>query len=320
VTTAAPPAPSPSAPAPRPARRWPGRVAALATVLMFGAGSLLLADWLRERSAVDERLEHALSRRSGAALDAKAAPEVDPRMATWLDPAVRYGPARRMPFGRDRALFAVGTSTEGPQEVFPRLLGRMAAGFDAKAVDSVVRAGPSAVVALRLSASIGRIPGGASLVRLPPDVASIRRGIVRTEPGVVVLALEGHERWQYLTFYFPEGLDLDALIRSSRADPRVLDALGPAAGEVLQPALTFSGEDRMGGPSTVICKARGRAGAAIDKVADSLARRGWRDAEQGLEERRVGARVMAGPDATVWMTTVDREQMDGMVTVLIGPP
>ena len=29
---------------------------------------------------------------------------------------------------------------------------------------------------------------------------------------------------------------------------------------------------------------------------------------------------MTGPDATVWMTTVDREQLDGMVTVLIGPP
>ena len=65
-------------------------------------------------------------------------------------------------------------------------------------------------------------------MRLPPDIESIRRGILRTEPGVVVLALEGHDRWQYLTFYFPRGLDLDALIRIVAGPSSRLDALGPA--------------------------------------------------------------------------------------------
>ena len=297
-----------------------GRVAALVSVGLFGAGSLLLSDWLRDRSAVDERVAHGLTERPEPLPALEAAQDVDPRMRIWLDEKVRYGPARLLAFGRDRAWFAVGTTTEGPLEVFPRVLGRVAAGFDAKAADAVLREGPSASVALRLSASIGTIPGGASLVRLPPDVAAIRRGNVRTEPGVVVLAIQGLDLWQYLTFYFPQGLDLDALIRTSRPSPHVLDALGPSVEGALEPALSFSGEGRASGPSTVLCRARGRTGEAIDRVANSLSRRGWRDAEEGIEGRRSTARVMTGPDATVWMMAADRNQLDGMVTVLIGPP
>ena len=216
MTAAAPPPPTAtSAPvAPRPARRWPGRVAALLTVGLFGAGSLFLSDWLRDRSAVDARIEEGLTGRQVPLLATEPAQDADPRMTPWLDANVLYGPARRLAFGRDRAWFAAGTSAEGPQQVFARLLGRVAAGFDAKAVEAVVREGPSAAVALRLSASIGRIPGGASLVRLPADTAAIRRGNLRTEPGVVVLALEAMDHWEYLTFYFPKGLDLDALIRT----------------------------------------------------------------------------------------------------------
>ena len=308
-----------------PARRWPGRVAALLAVALFGASGVLLADWVSDRDRVAERLEQGAPHAVEEDLARGTAPEPAPdaRMAPWLDGSATYSPARRVAFGRDRAWFTVGTSTATPDEVFARRMASWASAVDAAALEGVAKAGPSAAIGMRLAASVATIPGGASLMRLPPDPLAARRGLLRTEPGGVILALAGHGRWEYLTFYFPEGLDLDALIheaRSSKTGPRVLDALGPEAIEALEPALSLGGDDRTGAPTTVLCRAHGPAGAAIDRVAGGLVGRGWRDATEGAEARDPGTRVLTGPDATVWMATADREQTGGLVTVLIGPP
>lgn len=318
-------APKASEPVRPPARRWPGRVAAILSVGLFGGAGLMLADWVRDRGRVSERLEHGTSveapRRAPAAEPKEREP--DPRMATWLDGGVTYGPSRRVGFGRDRAWFTVGTSREAPDVVFARRMTAWAMAIDATAFEGMVKAGPSAAVALRLSASVAVIPGGAALVRLPPDASASLRGALRTEPGGVILASSRRGRWEYLTFWFPEGLDLDALLReakSSKTAPRVLEAIGPEALAAFEPALSLSGEGAEGGPATVLCRARGPAGAAIERVASGLSGRGWRDAEQGVKDRDSGTRVLTGPDATVWMATADPSQVGGLVTVLIGPP
>ena len=105
-----------------------------------------------------------------------------------------------------------------------------------------------------------------------------------------------------------------------KASTKALAPLGPEALSDLEPALSLGVDGRSDGASTVLCRSIGRAGGAIERVAASLSRRGFKDAEDGVKQRSAGTRVLAGPDATIWMTTADREQEGGLVTVLIGPP
>jgi hypothetical protein len=276
-----------------------------------------LADWLRERAD--------LGRPAGSARSAGTRPPADvvardPRMEPWLDPKVVWGPTRRTTFGKDTALLVTGSSPDGPALVFERRLVELAQGLGTSGLVEAVRAGPSAAAALRLNATVSNGPICAALVRLPPDVRGAVKGTLKTEPGVVILAFRAPDRWDYVTFWFPDGLDLTALARETAPPPQVLKPLGPEAERSLVPTLALGGEGATRGSKTILCRSQGPAGAAIDRVATSLLHRGWRDAEAHVEEKTPGARVLTGPSGTVWMATTDGERTDGLVTVLVEAP
>jgi hypothetical protein len=172
---------------------------------------------------------------------------------------------------------------------------------------------------MRLRATVSNGPVAASLVRLPPDAARSVGGALRTETGAVVLAFRADPGWDYLAFWFPDGLDLAALATGPAPSPRVLSALGPEAQDALTPSLALGGDER-GRGATILCRSKGPAGDAIAKVAGALERRGWRDVETDPTRRTPGARALTGPEGTVWMATSDVDRPDGLVSVLVEAP
>ena len=196
-------------------------------VALFGWGSLLLADWLHDRETLGAGSAAGVGAR-GASPAYRTVPR-DPRMKPWLDKSVAWSPTRKTKFGKDTALLATGSSVEGPGEVFVRLLESLAEATDARSARESLRREPTAAAALRLNATVSNGPICASLVRLPLDAAAAAGGRLRTEPGAVVLAFRAQARWDYVTFFFPAGLDLDALVRDSAPPPRSIEVLGSEA-------------------------------------------------------------------------------------------
>lgn len=319
---AAPPRPAATVPA-RPARRWPSRVLAAASVVLFAAGALRIGAWLRERR---ELAEHVASpRRRDAATAAPAIVPADPRMAAYLPATVRFGPVRRMPFGRDEAYFAAGPSRTPPGTVFGEILRRFEPASDPASLRRAIEQGPSALAGLRTAPTIGKFPGGVSLVHLPASSAAAERAgpdadveRLATEPGGVVLAFDYGDRFEYAVFFFPSGLDVEAFTRAATPRPDALAALGPEAVDALSPELRL-GADGRGELVTTLCRAKGPAGAAMERVAKGLARQGYKELA-GVRPSEDGAdadvvRVLEGPRGTIWLTTSEREVDGGLVTV-----
>lgn len=315
------PSSAPAAPAtaaPRPVRRWPSRLAAVASLALFAGGALRVAHWMRERRELSETLAAPKQVvRTGRGVPFFVEP--DPRMRDYLVPSARFGPVRRMPFGKDPALFASGSSRARPEVVFAEILKAWAPAQTPQSLEQAVREGPSAVGLLRLRASVESFPDGAALVRLPPAPAALEDGRLRLEPGGVVLGWDYGTKWEYVVFYFPEGLDLDAFTSTTAPPADSIAVLGREGRETLVPELRVGG-DEPGEPSTVLCRARGPAGAALDRVAAGLAARGFQDVAgshvEGEEEQVV--RILEGPKGTIWLTTTERAQDGGLVTVTMA--
>ncbi len=290
---------------------------------LFAAGALRIASWLRERRELAEHV--ATPRRHDAAKAASFFVEADARMQAYLPSSVRFGPVRKMPFGSDTAYFAAGPSKTPPGTVFGEILRRFEPATDPASLRRAVAQGPSALGALRTAPTIGKFPGGVSLVHLAPAPVATSADPdadpehLATEPGGVVLAFDyGDDKWEYAVFFFPDGLDVETFTRTTTPRPDALAALGPEGAEALAPELRL-GADGRGELVTTLCRAKGPAGAAVDRVAKGLAKQGYkelagvRSADDGGEADVV--RVLEGPKGTIWLTTSEREVEGGLVTV-----
>jgi len=299
------------------------RVLAVVSVALFATGSLWIASWLRERRELSEAL--ATPHAHDAATSAPFFVEPDPRMRAYLASSVRFSRVRRMPFGADTAYFATGSSKSPPGTVFGEILRHFEPATDPASTRRAIAQGPSALAALRTAPTIGKFPGGVSLVRLAPAPVATSADPeaelehLATEPGGVVLAFDyGDDKWEYAVFFFPEGLDIETFTRTTAPRPDALAALGPEAVDALAPELRL-GTDGRGELVTTLCRAKGPAGAAVDRVAKGLAKRGFRElagrrsADDGLDDDVV--RILEGPRGTIWLTTSEREVDGGLVTV-----
>ena len=319
MTSAVPPSP------PRAVRgRLVSRVLAVASVVLFGGGALLLARGLRHRGASEVDLGGARSSTAGAGAQPARPAAPDVRLDAWLDPSVDFGPPRETRFGPAKALAFSGASSAGPEDVFGRMLARWGGTVDARTLRAAVEMGPSAAAALRLQATVGRWEGGAFLLRMPVEATA--DGRLRLEPGGLLFAFAAPHGWDYVGFYFQDGLDLDALLGDARAKPGP-DALSPIPPEGvagLEPVLSLDGFADVGsragrGPRSVVCRAHGEAGDAVDRAAASLEAAGYRTLSR-VGDPPQDARALAGPAATVWIATPDRRRAGGPVTIMVGPP
>ena len=298
------------------------RLMAAGTVGLLLAAGLLLADWLRAREQVGAGLNATLTEARGQGLEDVPESAFDPRMDGWMPGTVGFSQPRLTSFGDDRALFSAGPSLAPPEEVFGAVVARMERGVTEEAARRALAMGPSAMAALRMQVTAGLFPGGAFLLRLAPRLDEVQAGRLRLEPGGVMLAWQvAAERWEYVLFYFPDGLDLDAFIRRFGAPERALEPLGPVARHYLEPTLQLDpaawGTPDAAGPRTVICKARGTPREAISQATRELEERGWllvppRGAEDG------SMAVLEGPGGSIWIATSEPEVTGGLVTVLFG--
>jgi len=275
---------------------------------LFLAGALLLADWLRSRDAAFAPQVVPQSPRAAVEM------VTDPRIEPFLGGGVAWGPARADRFGRSPAVFVVGHDERGPKEVFARML---EGGWDDEARRAVLRAGPSAAVALRAQATVGMMPSGAFLVRIAPDLDAARAGRLLTEPGAVTLAFKKTVGWDYVTWAFPEGLDLDGIPATLRAPPQSLTPLEGATDRLLDPLLAFGAGAK--GPQTILCRAYGKPADAVRDVARRLERLGWlrRYGAEREEENRV-VRVLERGRHEVWLAAADAAGAGGMVSVMLS--
>ncbi len=288
----------------------PGNVVLMAlTGALFAAGAVMMAGWLRDR---------------GTALDAAPPPpppqarsvvtRLDPRVEAFLGGGVSWGPEKRDWFGPSPAVLVSGHAEASPREVFRAMVGEP---LDDEAVQAAIRKGPSAAVALRSQLTIGVMPQGAFLLRLAPDLDAARHGRLATEPGAVTLAFPAASGWDYVTWVFPRGLSLDGLPDAYRAPPRALDDLGAAAVARLEPVFQVNAGVG-GGPRTVLCRARGRAGDAVSEVAGALIGTGW-TSRYGEEHHEGGlVRVLEDGRRQVWLAAADEDQDGGLVSVVVG--
>ena len=282
-------------------------LAVVVTGALFLAGALLLADWLRDRDAA-----------FGIATPRAEPPRVldqalDPRVEAFLGGGVAWAPPRLDHFGPSPAALVVGHDLRAPKEVFARMLG---GGWDDEARRAALRAGPSAAVALRTQATVGVMPTGAFLVRMPPDLAAAAEGRLRTEPGAVTLAFPAARGWDYVTWAFPEGLDLDGLPAAFRAPPQVLTPLDGAADHLLEPVFAFGGDGV--GPRTILCRAQGGTGDVVREVAARLRSRGWvRHYASDAQDMRA-VRVLRHGQQEIWLTAASTGKTGGMVSVMLS--
>lgn len=317
MTAVPAPAPAPSPP-PRKGRVF-DRVSAVAAVLLFGAGAFLVAGWLRDRNAVQGGPEREYATAAPPADREVPAPPVDPRMEEWMDKAVNWGPLRAVSFGHHLSWFTAGPSHEHPAAVFGRALKRWQQQMTDEMRRRTIEAGPSAAVALRLQATTGSLPQCAFLVRMPLDAEAAKKRKLRTEPGGVALAFPARGDWEYVLFWFPAGMDFDDLAPEFKPEPGVLAVLGPEA-DLLDPRAVLRASPGAAGGATVLCRSRGPAGAAIDRLVSGLESRGWHGIVGSRREGLERAVALTGPRESVWIDTADRDADGGLVTVVLGNP
>ncbi len=305
---------------------WASRVLAVLSIFLFAAGSLMLADALRGR---DETSARVAAVQAGKAQPPAAPPlAIDEEMYAYLPPEIDFGPVRATHFGADRAFCTAGPSEAPPDVTFERILRTLNPDGGQEVRRSALSNPPSAAAALRMQASVGVLEGVAFLVRLPPSVEAALDGKLRTEKGAIVLAYARRPgSWEYVAFYFPDGLDLDGYVAQFGRPVDALAPLGPEVERVLEPAVAIGGDvfsaSVAGGrrpPMTVICRAVGTTGVAMDKAVAALQRRGWQPLPGVEGDGREDTRVLDGPKGQVWITTADRQQRDGMVTVMLDIP
>jgi hypothetical protein len=296
--------------------RW-GRIAAsLVTTAAFMGGAVLLADWLRER----EELAAPLSVAQTPPLKAV---EPDVRMRPYLPDGVAFGPVRPVAWGAQRGVFAAGASTEGPEDVFARVVAALNPGHGPEAVRATLRQGPSLSGALRMQVTVGVLPGSAFLVRLPLDVEATARGDVALEPGGVMLAFPTSYGWDYVSFFFPDGLDLRAWGEESMRVPKdPLAPLGTDVAAMFEPQLELpsAGVEGEGSGAAVLCRAKGVAGEAVERAGRTLEGRGYRRLYATADDRAESTWVLERRDTQVWMSAPDRMQKGGLVTVWMRTP
>jgi len=302
-----------SPPPVRPAR-WGARISAIVAAALFVWGALLLTDWLNERKDAGRPIA---APRTGARSLVIPEAQVDPRALAYRSKRVEFSPVRAERVGADQALFFAGPSPDGPAVVFGEILRRTEQGITEKVAHEILAMGPSAQVALRLQHTVGRMPGGAFLLRLPPDIAAAKSGRSKLEPGAVMLAYDCGSFWEYVCFFFPQGLDLDALLKAHAAPPpRVLLPLGERASRYLEPTLDLGGG--RGGLRTVLCRAKGETGTAVDRCLEEMERAGWRRVHRGDEAAHESIYVLQRPEGEVWIHAANRSVTGGVVTVMIA--
>ncbi len=313
--------PAKTTPVPSPHRSsWPQRVMAIVALGFFLAGCVMLADWLQGRNRLGPPGTAAAAQRAGdpsagaAAHLALADHDIDPRVFAYRNKRVRFGPVRRDRLGKNKAFFFAGPSPDGPDVVFGEIVARAARGMTNRLQTELLNAGPSAQRALRFQHSVGKMPGGAYLLRLPADVASAQRGRTRLEPGVVMLAYECGTFWEYVCFYLPQGLDVGALVDAYQPKPDALSDLGDV-GRYLEPTLDLGGGDTR--LRTMLCKARGTTGAAVDGTLRALERAGWTRIHRS-DEAQESVYVLTRKQGELWIHTTDRAAERGVVTVMIA--
>lgn len=300
-------------------KTWAPRVGALLATGLFLAAGLMLTDWLRDRGDVVLPMPSP-----GNAIAQRKSPD-DLRFDAWLPRGIAFSEPREVPFGKNRAFFAAGPSKRSPDEVFAEILTQARTEMDAAAQERVRAAGPSAQVALRMQHTMGTFPNGAFLLRLPPDLEAAAQGRLALEAGGLLMACGQGNRWEYITFYFPRGLDIEGFVRSFQPRGNPLVVLGRDAASSLEPTLTIDPAGagvipELKAPATVFCRARGRAGDAIDHAARAMERAGWQTLRQQGGGPGEESRVLSGPRGEVWFGTSDRSVRGGLVTVMISAP
>ena len=301
------------------AGRWFARITAVVALGALALGALFLASWFRDRREVAE--ETATTHGAIHEGTAAVAVPVDPRMQVYLAHSIAFNPVREVSFGTDKALFSAGPSKRKPEDVFGGILLAWAPMIDPAAIRAALLNDTMSTAILRMQVTTGVFPGGAFLVRLAPDPSSYASGRLRLEPGGAMLAYDEGDSWQYVVFYFPHGIDIESFTEQNAPPPGVLSALGPAATQSLEPAMVLGDPDRTSGASTVLCRSKGLAGAAMDRVADAMTKQGFKDMAVGpvaVVPGEESVRVLRGPSCTVWLSTTDPSQDGGLVTVTIG--
>jgi hypothetical protein len=104
-----------------------------------------------------------------------------------------------------------------------------------------------------------------------------------------------------------------------RPSPDVLRPLGPEGERCLEPALAI-GPAAGAGASTVLCRARGRAGDAVETVAAGLSRRGWRVIRSKAADPRGVSLALEAEGRVLCLSAEEREREGGVVSVFLGPP
>jgi hypothetical protein len=174
---------------------------------------------------------------------------------------------------------------------------------------------------MRVHAATGHAGPAVYLSRMPPEVRA--DGGLRLEPGGVLLGFPAPHGWDYVGFFFPAGLDLDALLHDPRhrATPESLSPIPAPARERLEPVIAL---DAFGAPGvrSVICRARGAAGPAVEQAALALEGEGWsrlsrRTAPAPGEAWALSSR-RGGRGGELWIETPERSREGGLVTIWIA--
>lgn len=310
-------APEPGA---RGIRSW---VSGLLCVALFAGGALLMADWLHERGTLGGTVLDPAS--EGGGLRAAPVPRLLPTMDAHVDREIGFGPVRVVSFGASSAWMSVASSKEPPEDVFTRVLMRRAGGLSEETIQSYVRMGPSVQAAMRMQVSVGRFAAGAFLLHLPPDVEAVRQGDLRFEPGAITLAFRTASGWDYVAFYFPDGLDLSGLVGARSHARHALDGLGADVSAILEPRLRIPldglpGPDERREGGIILCRARrGTAGSAVASVASRLEGRGWRRLLSPVGDEH-SLCVLRRPSQEIWLSATEAAQQGGVVTVVIRNP
>lgn len=312
---------------PRPPLWW--RLVATAIVLgVFGWGAVLLGDFLRVRKEVNESVQRRMDL-SRPPPDLPFVSADDPLLRTWMARSVPWQHVRELPFGDDRAWFVTGTSENPPKEVFRDVLATLQPEkpIEEREPDELMDLSASGL--LRKHISVGQYHGVAFLARMPPDLEAAAEGRFAFEPGGTMLAFQRHETsWEYVTWTFPDGLNLSAFMGTFGAPKGVLERMALGVEKHLEPALALGGDPAPTSSAealpfgTVYCRARGTAGQALEGASDAFTRAGWHEVKASTspagEEIRVLADAAGGRN--VWLVTTQREREGGFVTVMVGTP
>lgn len=298
---------------------------ALVTMGVVAWGALLLANHLDERRDVADNVA-ARQQIAGAPPHVASMPE-DPRMRMYLDTPVNWSPVRLVKFGEDLAYFSSGLSQVHPNKMFHGIadgFSRAADTPEARAAAKQYEGVPAVTKLWRLHMHMGQLHGIAFFLHAPPDLAAARAGTLKTEPGGLILGFQKNAGWEYITFFFPAGLNLDAYLRQFGPAPQALRELGPEVGRHLVPTLALgsggtglTGATSTKGARTVFCKAVGRSDEALKRTVAALKRRGWESRLPPGAKEQPGRHVLGSPQGELWITASDLNQVGGLITVLL---